>query len=757
MERGAREELARVQGYLGDTLRRLGRLTEAEDWLKQGFASQLAMAKQLPSSQATQLALLEFFPLMASLCDDFGQPRIGLHYRHNALELAELYPPEWRTQLGCLRRLAAVYETASRLFFKIGQPHNAAQYQADYLEAKSRLLALSEAPKPEECEQAVVLARRALALDPDNGDKWATLAIACYRAERWAEVVEAADKAAALGTLHDRLIAFMSAVAHDRLGCTDQAAALYFAAANPRGTYQDHWFQPEVAQALGIRVKTADRRLPASGDSIPVAQVKAGGEEADCPGLRLIDGSGLEDVDGDGLLEHDTLPDHMWLSSSGTGAVWLEFDLGGVPTLGQIRLWNYNADLATRHGAAQLDISVWNPGVGWRKITNDFVLAEAQDRFDYDEPTIVPLGSVNAGRVRFDDFRSVDGSDQVGLSKVRFFGPCRPTPSQPQPAHGGNLVVGPKARLKWEPGQSAVLHRIHLGTDPEHLELIGEVRGGGEIDLPKLESCRWYCWRVEAETEDGQIHEGPIWAFSTGEMVAWWPFEESDVERVTDVSGRGHHGEFRGDAHVVVDPERGPVLSLDGREDYVDCGDDPEFDLTTGFTLSVWVWIEKRNQFYDAILAKGNDTWRLQRKPNSNRIVLGCDGLRPSTTTGIGVTVESSNELKFKNWHHLAGVFDGSRLAIYLDGRLEGLTAAYAGALDTSDHPLYIGNNTLGGFNGCWIGRIDDVRIYRGALGREQIEKIRQGLHPGGFEPPEWFRELRAVAGGSRADVSDPS
>ncbi|MCB1127281.1 MAG: LamG domain-containing protein, partial [Verrucomicrobiae bacterium] len=228
------------------------------------------------------------------------------------------------------------------------------------------------------------------------------------------------------------------------------------------------------------------------------------------------------------------------------------------------------------------------------------------------------------------------------------------------------------------------------------------------------------------------------WAFSTGEMVAWWRFEESDRDRVLDASGRGHHGEFRGDAHIAMDTERGPVLSLDGQGDYLDCGEDPEFGLTTGFTLSAWVMLWKPNQFYDGIITKGDHAWRLQRVPDISRICLHATGLRPAANP-YG-EVESSTPLHPAKWHHLAGIFDGSRLTLYVNGRIESMASVPGGALATSNDPVYVGNNNIPGFNRCWIGKIDDVRIYRAALGRKEIAALYAGEGPTPTERPPWAR-----------------
>lgn len=67
-------------------------------------------------------------------------------------------------------------------------------------------------------------------------------------------------------------------------------------------------------------------------------------------------------------------------------------------------------------------------------------------------------------------------------------------------------------------------------------------------------------------------------------------------------------------------------------------------------------------------------------------------------------------------WHHVAGVFDGEEVRLYVDGKLAA-RAAGKGARTANKLPLYIGADPDG--NGLPVsffkGRIDEVRVSRGA------------------------------------------
>jgi hypothetical protein len=80
-------------------------------------------------------------------------------------------------------------------------------------------------------------------------------------------------------------------------------------------------------------------------------------------------------------------------------------------------------------------------------------------------------------------------------------------------------------------------------------------------------------------------------------------------------------------------------------------------------------------------------------------------------------------------WHHVVGVSDGRRAALYLDGELEDSADAKPIALNSV--PLRIGSNleALGrGYGGC----IDEVRLYGYGLSEAEVK----ALYRGGGESP---------------------
>ena len=68
-------------------------------------------------------------------------------------------------------------------------------------------------------------------------------------------------------------------------------------------------------------------------------------------------------------------------------------------------------------------------------------------------------------------------------------------------------------------------------------------------------------------------------------LVASYQFEGN----ANDSSGNGNNGTFMNGATTTIDAQRGQVLTLDGTNDYVDCGTGPAI---TGTGLE-YAWVEE--------------------------------------------------------------------------------------------------------------------------------------------------------------------
>jgi 3',5'-cyclic AMP phosphodiesterase CpdA len=86
------------------------------------------------------------------------------------------------------------------------------------------------------------------------------------------------------------------------------------------------------------------------------------------------------------------------------------------------------------------------------------------------------------------------------------------------------------------------------------------------------------------------------------------------------------------------------------------------------------------------------------------------------------VSVQAKQKLPSGEWSHLAGVFDGAKITLFVNGRVAG-SAPVAGARFNSDKSLFIGARPNPAWNvhnfsypvGFWKGAVDEVRVSQGA------------------------------------------
>jgi len=202
-------------------------------------------------------------------------------------------------------------------------------------------------------------------------------------------------------------------------------------------------------------------------------------------------------------------------------------------------------------------------------------------------------------------------------------------------------------------------------------------------------------------------------------LVAHYEFEGS----AKDSTGT-NHGTLNGNPTYAAGVF-GQAISLDGDGDYVNCGNESSFNLTNQITVAAWIKVNEFDNKYQTIISKGDNSWRLARVADANNVEFACNGTAATRWTGKGEVpwaVLGTTSVNDGKWHHIAGVFDGTRLQLYIDGVLQAAKAA-AKSIDISESDVCIGANAQAPGRE-WNGLIDDVCIYNYALSQPEILAI---------------------------------
>jgi hypothetical protein len=167
-----------------------------------------------------------------------------------------------------------------------------------------------------------------------------------------------------------------------------------------------------------------------------------------------------------------------------------------------------------------------------------------------------------------------------------------------------------------------------------------------------------------------------------------------------------------------TDEEPGKALDLDGSNDFVEIPNEALYDFTNQFTVETWIKADIFDKNWQAIVTKGDNSWRLHRSNNTQKINFAING------GGGADNINSQTDIVYGQWYHLAGVYTGTQLRLYVNGVLEA-SSNTTSIVNNNAFKVLIGENaqaTGRQFN----GQIDEVRIWNVARTQQQI---RENMH----------------------------
>jgi len=205
--------------------------------------------------------------------------------------------------------------------------------------------------------------------------------------------------------------------------------------------------------------------------------------------------------------------------------------------------------------------------------------------------------------------------------------------------------------------------------------------------------------------------------------VAKWLFDEEKGD-VAKEPINGLDGTLNADPKWVKG-KFGGALEFNNTN-WVEVEGNPLMDITDQLTAMAWVHPASEKQVeFAKIVAK------LKDKPKGidypYQIAFQMDGgaglVATANIGGNGVTTEPTIK-GFTGWAHLAMVFDGKALKLYMDGK-EVASAAVAGKLATTDTPFFIGGRAADSPQ-KFEGVIDEVRLFKRALSQSEIQALME-------------------------------
>ena len=206
------------------------------------------------------------------------------------------------------------------------------------------------------------------------------------------------------------------------------------------------------------------------------------------------------------------------------------------------------------------------------------------------------------------------------------------------------------------------------------------------------------------------------------ETVLLYLFDEETADEAIDSSDFENHGEAA-DTEWTKDGKNGGAMIFDGASSVIEVPHHESL-FPGGDELTIEAWF-KPTSFpagHPPIARKGSvpeSGWGFDTPGGKIRGFV-------YTAPGDPVVVQGTTPMKVDTWHHLAMVYDGSEIRIYLDGELEG-EVPRKGDINKNEASVWIGKKAI---ESIWLdGTIDELRILNIAITEEQIqEDMEEGI-----------------------------
>jgi len=226
------------------------------------------------------------------------------------------------------------------------------------------------------------------------------------------------------------------------------------------------------------------------------------------------------------------------------------------------------------------------------------------------------------------------------------------------------------------------------------------------------------------DTQACSLHVGACAPVPSG-LVSWWPGDGT----AEDIKGE-NHGTLQNGASYAPGMV-GQAFQLDGVDDYISVPDHSSLNaIANGFTIDAWIKRAPDLGWVAAVVKKAGNGGGYTLEFNEGTHIRF---IAAQATPGFYVSPDV--------WTHVAGVYTGSQLLLYVNGTQVGSTPAVNNPVPSSN-PLWIGNDPANPNDSArrFKGLIDEVDFFDRALSAAEIQAIHAagsaGKCRGETDPP---------------------
>lgn len=201
------------------------------------------------------------------------------------------------------------------------------------------------------------------------------------------------------------------------------------------------------------------------------------------------------------------------------------------------------------------------------------------------------------------------------------------------------------------------------------------------------------------------------------QMILYMPFEANQTNALTDYSGYGNNATNFNNTrwNSTGGYDGNGAFVFNGSANYINLSNSARYQLTGTFSITGWIKVNNFNTAWQAVITKGDSSWRIHRFNVGNTIAFGTTGLSSEDVAG-------TKNINDGAWHFFAAAYNGTHKILYIDGVVDA-NATVTGTIGQNTYDVLIGENAQqrGRY---WNGSIDDVRIYNYSLSLKQFDVI---------------------------------
>lgn len=209
-------------------------------------------------------------------------------------------------------------------------------------------------------------------------------------------------------------------------------------------------------------------------------------------------------------------------------------------------------------------------------------------------------------------------------------------------------------------------------------------------------------------------------------LVLHLTFDEGSGTVAADASGSGNDGALVGNVAWTAGQHGSAVaVSDDAPENMVVVPNAASLNPESEITLAAWAMVETMPDSHNSMITKA-DTWMIHM--SNWRGEAGAIDWEPLIWSPdfVAWQTTSSAIVPLGEWHHFAGVYDGSVVVTYIDG-VEVGRFDQTGAIATSDVDVVIGRDSRGCCGDRKAGQtIDDAMVWSRALGADEVADVME-------------------------------